>query len=197
MAATPIGPGGAPYGIPPPERKIESESGSDSAGEFQRITPDIHRAILESEHSRDSKLTGLSAELTNEVKVFERKLGDLRVLSLEYCDLVCKSDYLESLSQSGSSGEEAAQVGSQKPEDSSDQIARLDQLIEAAKDAMSVYIDDLVKTHQNLGISKEFFSDWWSLERVEEHKREVSLDFMKAQMLNRCLNKICFLKVLQ
>jgi len=62
---------------------------------------------------------------------------------------------------------------------------------------MKAFIQKLSDENHELGVTSGFFSDWWQLVRIDGHKQELSLKFMEEQLLNRCVNQICFLNDVQ
>ena len=77
------------------------------------------------------------------------------------------------------------------------QIEALEAPIEKAEGEMKAFIQKLSNENHDIGIKPEFFSDWWQLNRMDGHKQELSLKFMEEQLLNRCVNQLCFFNDVQ
>ncbi len=127
----------------------------------------VRRAIKQFSEDRMAKIASL--QIREPVQALQNSLEELNKLSLSYANAVNLLD---------------------ESEDDDD----LDAQAEVARKEMAGLIQTLVEKHKSLGINKAWFDSWWLLERVDKNVREISLEYLTEQLLNRCVDRTCFLE---
>ena len=175
--------------------KEEIEKAPDPSQEtFIRVTPAIHRALHDSIDCRIEKLKQLPPAIALKINKLEKMLEQLEPLCLENCKLKLKLDALTDKLLDLSSDEENHEVVQRERNDVDAQIDALNMPIEAIEKSMTSVITDFLSENKELKITKEWFSDWWKVDSIDGYKQDISLRFTKEQMLNRCVDQLCFLK---
>lgn len=163
---------------------------------FQKAEQSILKAVNLSMSKRGEKLKTLPPEISTKFDTLEKNFAKLRELCFEFCFLNSKSKELDAnLDELPSDDENESNV--RQREELEAQIEALEDQIEAEEKSMKAFIQQLSGENRVLGVMPEFFSDWWQLGRIDGHKQELSLKFMEEQLINRCLNQICFLNGIQ
>ena len=163
---------------------------------FQKAEQAILKAVDLSMSKRGEKLKTLPPEISTKFDTLEKNFAKLRDLCFEVCLLNSKSKELDANLDELPSDDENESIVRQR-EELEAQIEELEDPIEEAEKSMKAFIQQLLGENRVLGVMPEFFSDWWQLGRIDGHKQELSLKFMEEQLINRCLNRICFLNGIQ
>jgi len=181
--------------VNPPEAKME-EGKVEAPDLFQKAEQAILKAVDLSMTNRREKLQTLPPEISIKFDTLEKDFAKLRELCFEVCLLNSKSKELDAALDELPSDDENESIVRQR-EELEAQIEALEDPIEEAEKNMKTFIQQLSGENHVLGVMPEFFSDWWQLGRIDGHKQELSLKFMEEQLLNRCLNQVCFLNGIQ
>lgn len=147
---------------------------TQSDADFVRMEQAVNKAIGFSRQKREN-----IPILKDEILVFEQHCTTLDKLCLNSCALKDEEDVLQDscLDDPENSEKETALENCAKK-------------IALIEDEITQLIDQIIFSHPSLKLSKELFSDWRTLHKVEKTQRILSLSFTQEQIINRCVNSI-------
>lgn len=212
MAATPIT-GGNPYLQtdcyslgPPTEHPEPTPNVADI--DFLHATPFIEAALAKSREAREVKLGELPPNIAEQLRGFEAALEDVQRIAVERLVLEKKvaalfQRELEEMSSGSSHSSdldpEAAISDSNYVNSLSEgkqKSAGLSASFESSITIFNAQIKGYIALYQSMfpsiNIENDWFSDYGLLDRVSKEKLDISLQFIKEQILNRCINKYFF-----
>ncbi|NGX59930.1 MAG: hypothetical protein KR126chlam3_01090 [Chlamydiae bacterium] len=183
--------------LQPPFQESHPGGGQSAADDLLRkVAMSISKAISSYCVSRDKKIQGLPPNIRTQITELQKCFSTLREQCLKVCTLNDQTRKLDDDLDSLSSDEENDSIHEQKKELTA-QIDALEDPIEVAEETMKEFMQKLSQKFQELGVTREFFSDWWQLSRIEKAMRELSLQFMEEQLLHRCVNRLDYLRETQ
>lgn len=144
-------------------KKEERPIASDRDTSLQKVMLAVTKAI---KFSSELRAKSTPSRIVNKILLLENSLKPLGDYAYKLCKLYDDSDRL-------------AMPSSDEEVENAEKIQEaLGRATEELEKEMQGLIKQLVEQHKDLGVAKDYFSDWWTLNRIEANKREISLAFM-------------------
>lgn len=185
--ARPVNPGGGELPPIPPNPQEELEVGEETGARLNQLQWTVNNGIRNSSGRRDEKL---SPERRAALALLQRELVTLGEYSMERVrledrrlPLMNNKWHLEDLRDKDDP--------SFKPNDYENivvELRNLKPLRAAAERQLEEFIQHLLEQYNDQDLLAEHFSDWRYLHEHPIDRREIQIEFMKEQLLNRCAN---------